>query len=318
MDDADGFVSLLLWCGLAACFVAAVLYGRAWLKIPFHRSCKLRAEKLTGKSTDKANIVGYLCRRWAAVSGKKPSILPVGDFLKAAEWGNLAAVRRAVDKGMDVNATRAPGGRTALMKASQNGRVDVVKFLLQRGANVDAVGGKSGKTALIRASENGHWEIIELLIYAGASIDARSEAHGKTALMEAIQGGNHAAALLLMDAGADIHVRDFDGRTAEEIGNKIGGTGLLALIRKREGGFSAYGGNSEQQSCDRDDDECYAILGCNKTDSKEHVREQYLALVKQFHPDTVQAKGLPEPFARFAAEQYLLVQEAYRDIMKKG
>jgi len=241
----------------------------------------------------------------------------VGELLKAAESGNLSEVKRLAGEGVDVDARRAEGGKTALMKASQEGFVDVVIFLLQKGANVDATGGRSGKTALMRASERGHWEVVEVLINARADINAKSMASGKTALMRAIEHGNLAAVLLLIQAGADVHVRDKKGRTAEDIGAECGQTYLVRLLRNRGADFSAHARQGERHSQGLDDDECYAILGCARNDSPEQMKLKYRSLMKQYHPDVIQAKGVPGAYAKFAAERFLLIQEAYQRIAKR-
>jgi len=240
-----------------------------------------------------------------------------GEFMKAAALGNLSEVRRLLGAGTDVNARRAKGGKTALMKASQSGCVDVVAFLLQAGADVDATGGLSGKTALIRASENGHWEVIELLIRAGANVNVKSQASGQTALMKAIEHGNLAAAILLAKAGAELRVRDKKGRTAEDIGVQCGRLDLLENLRKRGAGFTSHALQVDVHSRVPDDDECYALLGCTKTDSVEEIRMRYHALIKQLHPDAIRAKGTPDAFSKYAYERLLQTQEAYQRIMKK-
>ncbi|MCU0598709.1 MAG: co-chaperone DjlA [Desulfobacterales bacterium] len=66
----------------------------------------------------------------------------------------------------------------------------------------------------------------------------------------------------------------------------------------------------------QDSDKYYAILGCDKSDSNEQVKQQYRKLVRDFHPDTIASKGLPEEFIRFATDKFREIQGAY-DIIKK-
>ena len=66
----------------------------------------------------------------------------------------------------------------------------------------------------------------------------------------------------------------------------------------------------------QDSDKYYAILGCEKTDSNEHIKKQYRKLVSDYHPDKIASKGLPEEFIKFANDKFREIREAY-DIIKK-
>lgn len=61
----------------------------------------------------------------------------------------------------------------------------------------------------------------------------------------------------------------------------------------------------------------YAALGCKPGDSDARIREQYRRKVREFHPDTITAKGLPEEFIRFAHDRFREIQNAY-DMIRKG
>ncbi len=60
----------------------------------------------------------------------------------------------------------------------------------------------------------------------------------------------------------------------------------------------------------------YAVLQCDETASNEEIKKQYRKLVVEYHPDKIQAKGLPEEFIKFANDKFKEIQEAY-DIIKK-
>ncbi len=66
----------------------------------------------------------------------------------------------------------------------------------------------------------------------------------------------------------------------------------------------------------QDSDKYYAILGCEKRDSVEHIKKQYRKLVSDYHPDKIASKGLPEEFIKFANDKFREIQESY-DIIKK-
>ncbi|MBW2654464.1 MAG: TerB family tellurite resistance protein [Deltaproteobacteria bacterium] len=55
----------------------------------------------------------------------------------------------------------------------------------------------------------------------------------------------------------------------------------------------------------------YAILKCSETASNEEIKKQYRKLVTEYHPDKIEAKGLPEEFIKFANDKFKEIQEAY-------
>ena len=85
---------------------------------------------------------------------------------EAANYGNVAAVRRMLDedpKRVDEN----NGWGTALHEASFFGHREIVALLLERGANRDATTCR-GETPLALAQARGHLAVIELLEKPGA------------------------------------------------------------------------------------------------------------------------------------------------------
>jgi DnaJ like chaperone protein len=67
----------------------------------------------------------------------------------------------------------------------------------------------------------------------------------------------------------------------------------------------------------QDSDKYYAILGCERKDSDEHIKQQYRKLVRDFHPDSIASKGLPEEFIKFATDKFREIQGAYEIIKKE-
>ncbi len=61
----------------------------------------------------------------------------------------------------------------------------------------------------------------------------------------------------------------------------------------------------------------YGILNCNPESSNEEIKSNYKKLVKDFHPDTIVSKGLPEEFTNFATKRFREIQEAYEKIRKE-
>ncbi len=66
-----------------------------------------------------------------------------------------------------------------------------------------------------------------------------------------------------------------------------------------------------------DSDKYYTILGCSNSDSDDKVKSQYRKLVRDFHPDTIASKGLPDEFVTFANDKFREIQEAYEMVQKE-
>ncbi len=61
----------------------------------------------------------------------------------------------------------------------------------------------------------------------------------------------------------------------------------------------------------------YEVLGVSANASDEEVRRAHRKLVREYHPDTLQAKGLPEDFLEFATEKMAAINDAWSHIKKE-
>ncbi len=61
----------------------------------------------------------------------------------------------------------------------------------------------------------------------------------------------------------------------------------------------------------------YAVLGSKETATNEEIKKQYRKMVSDYHPDKIEAKGLPEEFVKFANDKFREIQEAYDAIKKE-
>jgi len=61
----------------------------------------------------------------------------------------------------------------------------------------------------------------------------------------------------------------------------------------------------------------YITLGCTASSSDKEIKASYRKLVKDFHPDTIVSKGLPEEFTDFATKRFEEIQNAYEEIQKE-
>ncbi len=168
---------------------------------------------------------------------------------EAATAGDLAAIRRLIADGADLDA-RDGAGRTPVMAATVAHQAEAVQVLLEAGADVDlrddrldnpflyagaeglldilrlaneagadpALTNRYGGVAVIPASERGHVEVVRYLLdETDVDVDHVNNL-GWTALLEAVilgEGGapHQAIVRMLLDAGADPELADRDGVT---------------------------------------------------------------------------------------------------------
>lgn len=61
----------------------------------------------------------------------------------------------------------------------------------------------------------------------------------------------------------------------------------------------------------------YKILNCSSDADFKEVKRQYRKKAKEFHPDNIIGKGLPEEFVDFAEEEFKKINDAYEKIKKE-
>jgi len=61
----------------------------------------------------------------------------------------------------------------------------------------------------------------------------------------------------------------------------------------------------------------YKRLNCTSESTNQEIKSNYKKLVKDFHPDTIVSKGLPEEFMHFATKRFREIQEAYEKIREE-
>ncbi|MFH1488574.1 MAG: TerB family tellurite resistance protein [Pseudomonadota bacterium] len=67
----------------------------------------------------------------------------------------------------------------------------------------------------------------------------------------------------------------------------------------------------------RELDQYYKLLNCTSESSDQEIKSNYKKLVKDFHPDTIVSKGLPEEFLDFATNRFREIQEAFEKIRQE-
>ncbi len=67
----------------------------------------------------------------------------------------------------------------------------------------------------------------------------------------------------------------------------------------------------------QDLDKHYKMLNCTAESTNEEIKSNYKKLVKDFHPDVIISKGLPEEFVEFAEKRFREIQESYEKIRQE-
>jgi uncharacterized protein len=145
-------------------------------------------QRCKGDSTETRTI---FTMQWLYEDGATP-------FLRAAQSGDVAAMKMLLEHGADPKLNTANGG-TALMVAAGIGWVDGVTFEWSEAENLDAVtmcldlgidptiADSDGRTALHGAAHKGRTGVIRLLVEHGAKLDARDQGSRDT-FTGALQG----------------------------------------------------------------------------------------------------------------------------------
>lgn len=135
------------------------------------------------------------------------------EIAKIAVTGDLAAVRKLIQGGADVNASGRER-RTALHFAAAYRRLEVVKFLLEAKAKINAQDSQ-GDTPLQMAASSGVESTALYLISHGADVNIANK-ENETPLILASSVGSESIVSALLDAHATRDVTDVDGRTAAD------------------------------------------------------------------------------------------------------
>lgn len=147
------------------------------------------------------------------LSVARAAVMPPPDELAmiiASSTGNLAAVKRLLDKGMDLD-HRDFTGNTPLIYAARYARIPLVEFLLRHGADVNAYT-HWGTTALIEAVRKGSLPVVRDLLDAGADVDQVNNQH-ESALFDAVKYRRLWAVKMLLYRNAQVTITNDQGYT---------------------------------------------------------------------------------------------------------
>lgn len=119
----------------------------------------------------------------------------------AALSGNLAAVRRLVNAGANINARNNNNNMTPLMFAAHGGHAHIIRHLINRGANARARQTQNDpRTALIYAVEKGNMNSVRALL-RHSNLNAQ-DGNGRSALTMAANLNKRNLVRMLVRAGA--------------------------------------------------------------------------------------------------------------------
>ena len=119
-------------------------------------------------------------------------------LLAAAEVGNTAIFKLAVERGVEANYVDTATGTFPMLQAAQNGHTEVVKLLLERETKPDQVNEKDGLFPLLLAALHGHVEVVKLLLERGSSPDQVDTYKGAFPLLLAVNSGHADVVRLLL------------------------------------------------------------------------------------------------------------------------
>jgi DNA-binding NarL/FixJ family response regulator len=148
----------------------------------------------------------------AFTMGDVAIVEPSEPLVKAAYENNLAAVKKLLASGADVDVVDKAIDSTALAQATANNNRELMRVLLHAGADINRRN-RNGETALMYLSGQSGTDTVRDLIQAGADLELKDD-DGETALMAAARLDNTGSLKALIDAGAQIEVKDEEGQTA--------------------------------------------------------------------------------------------------------
>ena len=66
-----------------------------------------------------------------------------------------------------------------------------------------------------------------------------------------------------------------------------------------------------------EDSDPYIILGLDREASDDELKSRYRTLIREHHPDTLIAQGVPQEFVDVANEKLAVINDAYDRVAKE-
>ena len=113
--------------------------------------------------------------------------------------------------------------------------------------------------------------------------------------------------ILYMIAFADNQIHSSEERIIKKIGLAMG-LSLQDIVQCR----ATF--DSVQSKHKYSLNDAYQVLGVSPKDSDEKIKSAHRKLVREYHPDKLASKGLPEDFNEFAKQKMVAINEAWNTI----
>ena len=124
-----------------------------------------------------------------------------------------------------------PGTDTGeLIERAYEGELEAVRRLLEAGVDVNGTNA-NGATALHRAAYRDHLEVARALVASGASLEMRDDNFGSTPLHAAAVSGAASVADFLAKSGADLHTKNKAGKTPMALAEEQANIDVIAVLR---------------------------------------------------------------------------------------
>ena len=137
-------------------------------------------------------------------------------LIKAAEEGNIAAIKKRLAAGDDIRFVQKGTNFNALIMAVYAEQVDAVGCLLDHSSPLDDIS-TTGWTALGWAASHGDLPVLQMLKDAGADLEKHQDKTGRTPYLVALDYGKWDAVRWFWTAGVDLQCRDSLGMNAHDI-----------------------------------------------------------------------------------------------------
>lgn len=135
-----------------------------------------------------------------------------------------------LDRGVDVNDSRAGHSAMYLCSNYPTGRESFLKALIDTGADINITFSYFNWTPLMVACYAGSHYNAKLLLKGGANPN-RINSLGETALHKAVKHNDKRLTLLLIDFGVDINAKDNNNQSAIVLANNAGHSEIVKLLR---------------------------------------------------------------------------------------
>ena len=166
-------------------------------------------------------------------SGISPNA--VHNNVSAIEYAVLNNKTRATGKALDL-LVEAGGNLNEIGLVAQffiavrQNNLDALKRLIERGVDVNSVDGWND-IALTECAYHGWNEMIDLLIQSGADVNKQG-LYGETAIYRASMHGQTATVKLLLNAGANPNIRDSEGISPLGRAKQFHRTDTIAILEQ--------------------------------------------------------------------------------------